>query len=58
MVRKTHRLLWNILFQTKKLGASGVLHDSGLLVLLLNVKSTCGGLLYLVKFYAANLHPY
>ena len=58
MIIKTHRLLWNILFQTKKLGVSGVFHDSGLLVLLLNVKNTCGGLLYLVKVYAVNLHPY
>ena len=46
------------LFSNQKSGVSGVFFDLGPLVLLQNIKSICGGILYSVKFQAESLHLY
>ena len=56
MIMKTYSLLWSILFSNQKSGASCVFGDLDTLVSLKNVKNTCGGVSYFVKFQAVSVH--
>ena len=55
MKLRTRKLLLKILFSNQKSGVSGVFCELELLFLLQNA---CGGVLYMVKFQAINLHLY
>ena len=56
MIMKTHKLLWNILFSNKKSGLYGAFCDLESLVLMQNIRSTCGRKLCLVL--SCNPTPY